>query len=259
MEASSQAFRVFTQKHVPYYAERNQTFLAPVLASEVPPVTKPFPEKKGRQGEKFVEAGLLFTLGMLTHQLPARVRPGKSWLPSDWKTYFRIGLGIVIVQKINQAMDWKPPAWLGALEAVTVINPLALGVSKKSMAQYVVMAPLVTGVVQLASLINKKLAPMLELDWAVPSWVTQLGISIGMGALGVIAYPRIFKAIASKGLLGKVIQSEALKGGALATGTAMVTCARGCSPGSIICLSETAEMLGGMGSWFSSSELEIGG
>ncbi|MGE0201275.1 MAG: hypothetical protein AB7P76_09930 [Candidatus Melainabacteria bacterium] len=195
----------------------------------------------------------LFTLGMMTHQLPVRARPGKSLLPADWKAFFRIGSGIVAVNQLNKAMDWHPSTWQGALEAVTVINPLALGISNKSVAQMVVMAPLVTGVVQAATFLNEKVTEPLKEKLHIPTPITRLALSLGFAGIGIMVYPQIFKVVAHSGLLGRGIREEVLAGGAAAVaGSAMVTCARGCSPGSVVCLSETAEMMGGMANWFKS-------
>ncbi|MDX2084577.1 MAG: hypothetical protein SFZ03_04230 [Candidatus Melainabacteria bacterium] len=191
-------------------------------------------------------AALLVLTGMLTHQLPAIApKVGKTWMPVDWKPYARIGLGIAAVHELNQALGWKPPPWLGALEAVGVINPLALGLSVGTVAQGVVMAPLVAGTVQLSQKLCQALDHRLE-GRNVPPWVPRLGVSLGLSAVGMAVYPKLFGAF--KKMLPEVIQAEINRGRA-AAGVVMATCPRGCSPGSIVCLSEMAEIFGGMLSW----------
>jgi hypothetical protein len=203
----------------------------------------------GIKQRDLIDAGLLFMLGMLTHQLPVRARPGKSLLPADWKAFFRIGTGIVAVNRLNSGLNWQPPPWLGALEAVTVINPLALGFSGKSLRQYAVMAPLVAATVQVASTLNNRLAKPLHDQFNMPRLITRLAISLGFAGMGIKLYPKVFHAVAKTGLLGQEMKQQAAKGLSVLAGSSFITCARGCSPGSIICLSETAELMGGLTHW----------
>jgi hypothetical protein len=158
-------------------------------------------------------------------------------------------MGIVVTNKINHAFEWSPPPWLGALESVTIINPLALGVSKFGMAQYAVMAPLVSATVQLASTINRRLADPLQQQFGITPLITRLGVSLGLASVGIKVYPKVFKTIANTGIFGEIIQQKVAKGAGVIAGSSMLICARGCSPGSIICLSETAELLGGLFHW----------
>ena len=73
--------------------------------------------------------------------------------------------------------------------------------------------------------LNKALTPKLEERWNIPPLATQLAISSGMILGGALVSHKLLKSLG----LGAA---------------ALTTCARGCSPGSIVCLSETGEMLG---------------
>jgi hypothetical protein len=176
----------------------------------------------------------LFTAGMLTHQLPARAVPGvKRLLPTDPKVWARVILGILAVNKLNKALDWQPPPWLGGVEAVAVITPLAMKFNKASLKQAALLAPLVGAVVQAASWLNSKASEPLHEKFSIPPFVTRMTIALGMALAGLKA---------SK-LLGI--------GGAMA-----MTCARGCTPGSIVCLSELGEMVSGMKTWLQNKNTE---
>lgn len=166
----------------------------------------------------------LFTAGMLLHQLPVRTVPGVRFLlPTDWKVWGRVILGIITVNKVNKALDWQPPPWLGGMEAVSVITPLTMRFGPGTLKQLVLMAPVVAVVVQVASALNDWVTDPLKERFQIPRLVTRLGISLGLAAIGL----KFSK------MLGI--------GGAVA-----MTCARGCTPGSIVCLSEVGEMISGM-------------
>lgn len=196
----------------------------------------------------------LFGVGMLLHQLPARLpKDGlKTLLPSDWKVWARVLLGISAVHKLNNALDLELPPWLGALEAVAIINPLAVGFTLNNLKQTAVMAPLVAGVVQGASSLTDKISKPIDENMNVPPIFTRLLLSIGIGIGAVLTYPRIYKSIASTGIIGKELKEKAAQGGSAFASATFATCARGCSPGSFICLSEMADMVGGFSTWFKS-------
>ena len=193
----------------------------------------------------------LFAAGLILHntKLPARTSSFKL-LSTDWKEWTKIGLGVAAAGQINKALNWSPPPWLGAVMAVALINPLVLGF-KKGLPQFAIMGPLVAGVVQGASWLNKKfgsvLKPKLEekLDRKIPDWVPKVAISAAMITVGLLAYPRLFKAVATTGLLGAEAKAAAASGSRAMLGTSGAVCVRGCCP-SVICLSEIGEMVGGM-------------
>lgn len=205
----------------------------------------------------------------MSHQLPQRQFTEKFLMTPDWRTYARIGLGLVAMQKINKVADWKPAPWLGALEAISIINPLTLGFSLASATQAVIIAPLVAGGVQLAQGLNRAIMSRLpkpaenkphQVAWQYAPVLSQLLIAMGFGAVGLKFYPKIVKATAEQAAkvtwFPKALQKELSKmskaEGAVGSSMTMNTCPRGCSPGSVVCMSETAEILGGFGAWIKS-------
>lgn len=204
--------------------------------------------------KKLVEAVGLLGVGMLLHRLPARVpKDGfKTVLPTDWKVWARVLLGIDAVHKLNQAFEWRLPPWLGALEAVAVINPMAVGFSAKGLKQTAVMAPVVAGVVQGASLLHQKIAKPVQEQCQVSPLISQIGITLGLGLMSMLAYPKLYKLIASTGIIGKELKQEAAENASAFASATFASCARGCSPGSFICLSELADIVGSFGHWFRS-------
>ena len=80
--------------------------------------------------------------------------------------------------------------------------------------------------------------------------VTQLLVATGFGALGIGLYPKIMKSIAAKvaktNWMPEKAKSELT---ALSSAGVALSCPRNCSPGSVICLSEVGELLGGFGNW----------
>lgn len=188
------------------------------------------PNKPNKTKELVGAAGLILA-GLLTHQLPARAMPGvKHMLPTDPKVWLRVILGIAAVQKINKAFQWQPPPWLGGMEAVAVITPIAMKFTPAALKQVVMMAPIVGLVVQGAHELNKRITDPLKDKFSIPPFVTRLGIALSLAAAGL-------KASKLMGI-----------GGAVA-----MTCARGCTPGSLVCLSELGEMATGMKTWFKSN------
>lgn len=177
------------------------------------------------------KAAFLFSLGMLLRTLPARTLARPTLIPVDWKAYAKIILGIKTVNAANNAFDFKPPPWLNGIQAVAAITPLTMGLSKASLKQFVFIAPLVAAVVQSAVILNKKATPVLKEKFNIPPLATQLAISTGMIGLGAVASHKLLKNLG----MGAA---------------AVMTCARGCSPGSIICLSEAGEMLGTLKNWW---------
>jgi len=231
----------------------------PAFASTVPqnenPCPDPFcrahPDQKPKLIPGLATVAGYVGAGFLLHKLPPRLpKDGmKTMLPADWKVWAKVGLGIAAVQKLNQTIGWKPPPWLGALEAVSIINPIAVGISKHNLIQMGVMAPVVALVVQAASTLQKKIAPPLQEKYGTPPVLTRLGLSLVLGIGSLVAYPFIYRRIATSGLLGKALKEKALESGSAFASAAFATCARGCSPGSFICLGEVADVVGSFGSW----------
>lgn len=200
-----------------------------------------------RMGNLLAFGGLILA-ALLLHNPKLPVHNKFKLISSDWKDWARIFLGVAAVSKLNKALDWSPPPWLGGIEAVALIAPLALGFNLDSLKQLAVMAPMVAGVVQGASTINDSVTEPLEKQYNVPAIVTRLGISVVMAGIGLALYPRVFRHVARTGILGKEIQKNAEKA-ALGIGT--IVCSRGCCT-SLICMSEIGEMAGAFANWFKS-------
>ena len=234
----------------------------PEFNGETPPgsVSHSPGESKPFQPKKLLQAVGLFGVGMLLHRLPTRVPQDgfKTILPTDWKVWARVLLGIDIVHKINQAFDLKLPPWLGALQAVAVINPLAVGFSKKGLLQTAVMAPVVALVVQGASWLHQKIAKPVQEQCQMSPIMSQIGVTLGLGVISMLAYPKLYKLIASTGIIGKELKEEAMGNASAFASTTFATCARACSPGSFICLSELADIVGSFGHWFRSRNAKDG-
>ncbi len=188
-----------------------------------------------------------------SRKLPLPVRlPGdgfKTILPVDWKVWARVLMGISAVHQVNQAFDWKLPPWLAALETLAVVNPLAAGFKSGAILQTAVMAPLVMGVVQGVSEINNKVEKPLKQAWNFPPIATQLGLTTLASAGAFIIYPPFYKMVAQTGIIGKALKQQAEKSASAFATATFSTCARGCSPGSFICLGELADIGGSFGLW----------
>jgi hypothetical protein len=196
------------------------------------------------RSEPLIIAGLLIMTALLTRTLPTRSPVAERYLlPTDWKTYFRIGAGILAVNQINTAFSLHLRPWMNAVEAVAVINPLAAGFSLASLSQMLVMAPLIAGSVESITALNKMTAKPLKEKYGIPEALTKLVLSLTSGALGIWLFPKVYKQIAQTGIFGKMVKQETSMLGSM--GALAACCARGCSPGSLICLSETAELIAG--------------
>lgn len=198
----------------------------------------------------FTKALSLFSAGLLLRLLPnhtmANVRP---LLPTDWKPYARVALGVGAARQLNQALGVTLPPWASAIETVAIIHPLVAGFSRKAWTPLLLSMPLIAGVAQGLTWLGKKLAPPLEENAHIPQSLTRLVLSIGTGLLWLKGYPQAMKALAKQPQLTKHLPEslkthmESLAG---TTATLMAgTCARGCSQG-LICLSELSELLSGL-------------
>lgn len=199
-------------------------------------------------------AGLLFTTGLASHHLPGKTVSPKGqrfFLPPDWKSWARVGLGIGTVSQLNQGMGWKPPAWVTGLMSAAVITPMAMHFKKAAGLTFLLIAPLVAVSVQASQWLNKAFTKDLKRQWGVPEPVSQLLISLSVGGLGVAGSLALHRHAPSWKILGKKIFEPLSPKHQEAMGSFVVQtyCARGCTP-SIICLSQVGEMLGGMTNWY---------
>lgn len=192
-------------------------------------------------------------LGLLLHKMPQQLGSQKYLISSDWKDIARIVFGIATVQKVNQALDWKPKPWMAAIEAVAIMNPIAFGVLKangainwKTFIQSAVMGGLLAPVVQLSATINNKTIPWLKEKFNIPVWIPRLAMIAGMVAFGMKVYPRLYNGLGETGILGKEIKKEVTEkikqAAEMATANALV-CYRACCAGSIFCLTEIGEIV----------------
>ncbi len=188
----------------------------------------------------------LFGTGLLLRRLPTIEQTTKG-LPKDWKVYAKVLLGIFSVSQFNKAFDIKPPAWAQGLQTVGVIHPLTMGFSASALPHLALMMPLVAGVVESANRLQDTVGEAIHDKTGVPKIVLRLLLSFGLAGLAMRVYPKLFASLAQRNLLGKAAKETAQKGGAAVAGSAMVTCARGCTPGGVICMSELGELLGSMG------------
>ncbi len=182
---------------------------------------------------------LALGLGALTHRLPVRNVSWHKALPTDWKTYTRIGLGLVGVQQVNQALQWHPPGWLAALQTMAVVVPLSVGLKKLHLPTLAISGLLVAGLVQGSQWLKSSIQQKL-IDNDAPQWAPWVGIGIMLATL-----PLAWKVVPwiTTGLLRKVGKMPAAAIGGVAAGN---VCLRQCTPGGVICLSELTEALTGV-------------
>ncbi len=173
-----------------------------------------------------LEAAAFAGVALASHRFSAVKPLAGDLVPRDWKVWARVFLGIGALHKLNEGMNWKPAPWLGGAEAVAVITPLAMLFNKKTLTQTLIMMPLVAGIVQGANEIYKRVNPPLESKFSIPPVITGLGLSALITGASLSAYR--YMGISAAAAIG---------------------CVRGCSPGSIVCLSELGELMGGMLNW----------
>lgn len=212
-------------------------------------VSKQVGQNPSEPARGLVTAGLAYGAGVLLRSLPTYTRPGKHWVPSDWKMFARPILGVYAVAQLNKALGWQPPPWLQGIETMSAITPLMSGVSRYGVGQWLTHAPLIGGLVQAAHLLNQSVSPKLKDEFGVPVLVTRLITSALITALGYWAIPPITKHLLKMPLPKRWFPppKEGSVGATLAG--AMTTCARGCTPGGLICMSELSELIGSMGLW----------
>jgi len=160
-------------------------------------------------------------------------------------------LGVYAVAQVNKAMGWQPVPWLQGVETMTAITPLMSGLSRYGVGQWLVHAPLIGALVQGAHAINQALSKPLKDDYGVPVLVTRLATSAVLMTAGYFAIPPVTRYLLKAPLSKRWFPppKEASVGATLAG--AMTTCARGCTPGGLLCMSELSELVGSLGQWAS--------
>ena len=189
-----------------------------------------------------VKAAGALCVGLLLHRLPTRALPGKQWLPSDWKAWGRVALGLVATHQINNAFGLKLPPWLSAIETVSVVHPLASQFSKNTPKQLLVIAPVVAALVQLSHWGYQSTTGFLKAhEINAPAWLPKLLFAAVTTTVGLVAFPKLYQPFIKRGWFGKP-NSKAFQSATMS----MMTCPRGCTVGGVICLSEAGEILGSL-------------
>lgn len=230
------------------------------LAPEVFPTTAVLPvgveEPGARRSSVLLEkrhsalgasAGL-FTAAILLKRLPARPS-AYQLIPTDWKQWAKAGLGVAGIARLNEALDWQPPLWLGTLQTVGILTPLLQKLERGLVRQFLILAPLVTGLVQLSHWASEKVEKPLAEKWNIPPLVTKLGFSVLTTLPGMKAFPAVDKAV--EGWFprrGEGLSTAQTQATTAATG---MTCARGCCA-SAVCLNEIGEYGGAIFNWIQS-------
>lgn len=229
--------------------------MAPAKVTPGDRFSKKTPELSER-AKKAAMAGGLLAAALLIRRLPQTAIGHHPLLPADWKVWARAGLGAAAIGQANQAVGWKPPVWVNALAAVSLIHPLLAGFSQKTARKLVVLAPLVAGVVQGTSFVSKYTEKFLDEKAKIPPLATQLAFSAGMIGAGLFAFPPALKRMTQAGWMGKVAKEEldaaAKKAGssahAAAEKVAVAICPAGCC-GSAICVSEVGGLASAFWGW----------
>lgn len=172
-----------------------------------------------------------------------------SFLPTDWKVYAQIGLGVLGVKSLNEGLGIEPPAWLNAVETTALIHPMALGFNAKAFKSLPLLSAYVAGLVTASQWAAKQFDDKIGQPNGIPSWIPKIGISVATALAGAKAYPFLTRELSKTGLLGKSMQQEALSGKTFASTTAGglvgATCMNGCCP-STICAVEVGDALSSM-------------
>lgn len=202
--------------------------------------------KTSRRVKSLATAGGLFTAAVLLKRLPERPS-AYTLIPTDWKQWAKAGLGIAGISQLNQGLDWKPPLWLGTLQTVTILTPLLQKLEAGWLRRFAILAPLITGLVQVNHWLSETVEGPLEEKLHVPPLVTQLAFSVLTTIVGMKSFPpldkvaeKLFNRSTAKTPMNGTTQSATV-----ATG---ITCARGCCA-STVCLNEIGEYGGALFNW----------
>jgi hypothetical protein len=168
-------------------------------------------------------------------------RVAKEWLPSDWKVWAKMGLGIASMSQMNKAFNWTPPPWLGALMNVSLMAGLMTGLTRSSLKVIAILGPCMAALVQGTQYIGDKLEKPLHDNYNIPPWATRLGLSVISMGTGLMAFSPFFKWISPK--MPSVFQEQESAATAAkanqAKNPAIISTGCGCCGGPI-CLNETA-------------------
>ena len=196
-------------------------------------------------------AGLI-GLGLLLKRIPARASQFEliSTRIEDWA---KLGLGVIAVNKINEATNWKPAAWAHALETVSVLSVMSHGIpTPKNISRwkhFPLLATAVPALVQGTHWVTEKTNRYLdEQNSPIPKWIPKLlitGLSTVGGVLGLrqvmqsTAYQNLTAGSGSENIAEQV------------AGTEIIACSR-CGGAHLVCMDEVGEFIGTMGGWVKS-------
>lgn len=196
----------------------------------------PTPDVSKRWKAAGIAVALIIPAIVLARIAPSelvKANAAKELLPSDWKVWAKIGLGIGSISQANKALNWNPPPWLGAFMNVSIMAALMTGFTRNSARTIAILGPWVAALVQGTAYANQKLEKPLQGKFNIPPVATKLGLSVlSMGA-GFAGLPKLMTLAESEAAAGTAAK-EASKTRAVATGG----CA--CCGGSPICFTELA-------------------
>lgn len=198
--------------------------------------------------KNFGLAAGLIGFGLLLNRIPPR-HSRFELLSTRLEDWTKMGLGVVAVTKINEAMDWKPAPWLHALQTVSVLSFIANALSLKRWRHFPLLALMVPPLVQGTHWLSEKTESLLDQsNSAIPRWIPKVGISVASTILGVTALRCVIKADWYKGLTGQSSGATSSQ----VVGAEAVVCTR-CGGQHIICMEEVSDMIGSLGSWLKSN------
>jgi hypothetical protein len=215
--------------HQPYLQKQAITF-----------ASKPEPTVSSRFIALVKAVGLITPAILLAKYAPSKLR--NELLPSDWKVWAKIFLGLTSLNQLNKALNWQPPPWLHAMGNVALITPLISGFEKKAFKSVLWMAPAVAALVQVTHWISDNAEKPLQNNFGIPPLVTRLACSVASMGLGFWALPKVSQL---SNLLGTATKEES----AAAAASAVQTCPSGCCSGSVLCMNELLNYGGAMGNW----------
>ena len=167
----------------------------------------------------------------------------KELLPSDWKVWAKLGLGIASMHQLNKSLQWEPPPWLGTILNVSLMAGLMTGISRSSLRSIIILGPCMAALVQGTQAITQQVEKPLQDKFNIPPALTELSLSVlSMGA-GFFALPKMLEFTQEKfpkfwqsmESPAKTGSTQTAKAGALG-----VTGVCGCCGGAPICLNATA-------------------
>jgi len=213
-----------------------------VASPVIPTNSAPAEAVKSKPLNAVLTAAGLLGMGLMLNRIPAKASTFElvSTRLEDW---VKMGLGILAVDKINEAANWKPKPWQHGLQTVTALTFLAQGLSLKGWKHFPLLAasvPLLVGGTHLVS--DKTEAYLDSHDSNLPRWIPKLAISLGSTVGGVVGLRNVMQAswyTVAMGRLGAATGQQAL-------GAEMLICSR-CGGAHVVCMETLADFVAVMG------------